>query len=69
MFEQLRATGRVHRGEIGVEAQTITPLMAKGLDLPRDWGAILSDVDPSGPGAEAGLEQGAEAGHQLRVST
>ena len=58
VFEQIRATGRVRRGEIGVRAQTITPLMARGLDLPRDWGVILADVDPSGPAAEAGLEPG-----------
>jgi len=58
VFEQIRKTGRVHRGEIGVTAQTISPLMAKGLDLPQDWGAILADVAPGGPAASAGLKPG-----------
>jgi serine protease Do len=58
VFEQIRKTGRVHRGEIGVTAQTITPLMARGLDLAQDWGAILSDVSPGGPAERAGLEPG-----------
>jgi serine protease Do len=58
VFEQIRATGRVRRGEIGVRAQTITPLMARGLELPRNWGVILSDVHPMGPAAAAGLEPG-----------
>jgi serine protease Do len=58
VFEQIRKTGRVHRGEIGVTAQTISPLMSRGLDLPQDWGAILSDVAPLGPAAAAGLKPG-----------
>jgi serine protease Do len=58
VYEQIRKTGRVHRGEIGVTAQTISPLMARGLDLSQDWGAILSDVAPGGPAEKAGLEPG-----------
>ncbi len=58
VFEQIRKTGRVHRGEIGVTAQTISPLMARGLDLSQDWGTILSDVAPGGPAEKAGLRPG-----------
>jgi serine protease Do len=58
VFEQIRTTGRVRRGEIGVLAQTIGPVMAEGLRLPQDWGVIVSDVDPDGPGARAGLQPG-----------
>jgi serine protease Do len=58
VFNQIRTTGRVRRGEIGVVAQTITPLMAQGLGLAQDWGVIISDVDPAGPGARAGLQRG-----------
>lgn len=78
VFEQIRATGRVHRGEIGIEAQTITPLMARGLGLERDWGAILADVAPGGTAADAGLLPGdivstidgkiMENGRQLHVN-
>jgi serine protease Do len=58
VFEQIRTTGHVHRGEIGVTAQTISPLMARGLGLSQDWGAILADVAPGGPGAASGLQPG-----------
>jgi serine protease Do len=58
VFEQIRKTGRVQRGEIGVTAQTISPLMARGLDLPRDWGAIVADVTPGSSAEEAGLAPG-----------
>ncbi len=33
VFMQIRKTGRVRRGEIGIHAQTITPLMAEALGL------------------------------------
>jgi serine protease Do len=55
VFEQIKKTGRVHRGEIGVRAQTITPALATGLGLRQDWGVVLSDVRPGGPAAQAGL--------------
>ncbi len=56
--EQIKEKGHVHRGEIGAFAQTITPEMASGLGLPRDYGVILSDVMPDGPGDKAGLKIG-----------
>ncbi len=58
IYEQLRKEGHVHRGEIGVVAQTVTPDLAAGLGLARDWGVVLSDVTPDGPAAQAGLEVG-----------
>ena len=58
VFDQIKKTGRVRRGEIGVRAQTISPALARGLDLPREWGVVLSDVYPGGPGDEAGLHIG-----------
>jgi serine protease Do len=58
VYTQLTKDGHVHRGQIGVYAQTITPLMAEGLKLSQDWGVILGDVDPDGPAADAGLEAG-----------
>jgi serine protease Do len=58
IYGQLRQEGHVHRGEIGVVAQTVTPDLAAGLGLARDWGAVLSDVTPDGPADKAGLEVG-----------
>jgi serine protease Do len=58
VYEQIRANGRVRRGEIGVFAQTITPALAEGLRLSREWGVVLGDVYPSSPAAKAGLRVG-----------
>ena len=58
VFEQIRDTGRVRRGEIGVHAQTVTPFLAAGLGLPRNEGVILGDVYPGGPADKAGLRVG-----------
>ncbi|HEY3120970.1 MAG TPA: trypsin-like peptidase domain-containing protein [Vicinamibacteria bacterium] len=58
VFEQIRQRGRVRRGDIGARAQTITPDLAAGLALPREWGAVITDVVPGGPAAEAGLAIG-----------
>jgi serine protease Do len=58
VVRQIRKDGHVHRGEIGVYAQSITPSLAAGLELSRDWGVLLGDVDPDGPAAESGLTSG-----------
>ena len=55
-YDQIRKDGHVHRGHIGIVAQTITPAMAKGLRLPQDWGVIAADVIPDGPADKAGLK-------------
>lgn len=58
VYEQLRKSGKVTRGEIGIEAQTITPGLAAKLKLPRDEGVILADVIPNRPADTAGLQTG-----------
>jgi len=58
VYEQIRKDGHVHRGEIGVMAQSITPDLAVGLDLKQDTGVILGDVTPDGPADKAGLKAG-----------
>ena len=78
VFDQIRTGGRVRRGEIGVNAQTITPEIAAGLKLTQPYGVILADVMPGGPAAAAGLRQGdvvmsldgkpMENGRQLEVN-
>jgi serine protease Do len=58
VYEQIRAHGRVKRGDIGIRTQTVTPELAAGLGLPRSSGAIVSDVVPGTPASRAGLRPG-----------
>jgi serine protease Do len=58
VFDQIRGGGRVRRGTIGVHAQTLSPILASGLGLQRDWGVLVGDVVPGGPAAQAGLRPG-----------
>jgi serine protease Do len=54
-YPQLLKYGHIHEPEIGAVLQTITPELAAGLRLPRDFGVIVSDVVPGGPADRAGL--------------
>jgi len=54
VFQSLRQMGRVPRIELGLSAQAVTPVLAAGLGLQRDWGVVVSDVAPGGPGDRAG---------------
>ncbi|HLY17882.1 MAG TPA: trypsin-like peptidase domain-containing protein [Bryobacteraceae bacterium] len=58
VYTQIRKEGHVHRGQIGVNVETITPLLASGLQLPQDWGVVVSDVTPDGPADHSGLKPG-----------
>jgi serine protease Do len=58
VYESLRQYGRVKKIETGLTTQAITPVLAAGLNLPRDWGVIVSDLDPKGPARTAGVEPG-----------
>ena len=58
VVEQLRRSGRVVRGEIGVTVQTLTAELAEGWKLARNWGVVIADVEPEGSGERAGLEVG-----------
>ena len=58
VYDQLKANGRVKRGSIGAVVQSITPVLARALDLPQESGAIVADVDRDGPAGAAGLRIG-----------
>jgi serine protease Do len=58
VYLQVRKSGEVKRGELGIFTQNITPVMAKGLSLARDHGVVLADVEPESPADRAGLRRG-----------
>src|SRR5467141_1768475 len=58
VFRQLLKFGHLHRAEIGIGIQTITPTMAEALRLPRTYGVVVSDVLPGGPAEAAGVRIG-----------
>jgi serine protease Do len=53
---QLRKFGHVHRQIIGVGVQTLTPTLAAALQLPHDYGVMISDVVPGSPAEAAGVK-------------
>jgi serine protease Do len=57
-FQQLRKYGHLHRAEIGIGIQTITPTLAAALNLPRTYGVVISDVQPGSTAEAAGVQIG-----------
>ena len=58
IVQQLKDFGKTKRGWLGVQIQPVTSDFAESLGLPDQRGAFVSNVDPSGPSKEAGLEPG-----------
>ena len=58
VYEQIKSTGRVRRGDIGARVQTITPTLARGLGLKREQGVVVADVAPGSPASISGLRPG-----------
>jgi serine protease Do len=56
--EQLKTTGRVTRGRIGVQIGEVTKEVAESLGLPRAQGALVQRIEPGAPADKAGLEAG-----------
>jgi serine protease Do len=54
--QQLKATGRVSRGRIGVAIQEVTRELAESLGLSSPQGAIVSSVEQGGPADKAGIK-------------
>jgi len=57
VYEQLKRSGKVSRGTVGLFVQDITPVMAKGLELPLPRGVVVADVAPDGPGHAARIKR------------
>jgi serine protease Do len=56
--QQLRTTGKVTRGRIGVVIQQVTKELADGFGLPKPQGALVNSVEKGGPADKAGIEAG-----------
>jgi serine protease Do len=54
--EQLRSTGKVTRGRIGVTIQELTRELAESFGLSKPAGALISNVEKNGPADKAGIE-------------
>lgn len=56
--EQLRTSGRVSRGRIGVQIDQVTRDVAESIGLGRPQGALVRSVENGSPAATAGIEAG-----------
>jgi len=55
---QLKETGAVTRGWIGVQVQPVTEDIASSLGLQKAEGALVDELQPDGPASKAGLKPG-----------
>ena len=53
---QLRSSGKVTRGRIGVVIQEVTKDLAESFGLPKSAGALISAVEKGGPADKAGIQ-------------
>jgi serine protease Do len=58
VIDQLRGTGSVKRGYLGVTFQPIDEGIAEGLGLDKNSGELITSVESNGPAAKAGMREG-----------
>lgn len=56
--DQLISKGYVSRPYLGIRWQWVTPGVAARFGLPVEYGVFITDLDPQGPAAQAGLRRG-----------
>lgn len=56
--DQLRTTGKVSRGRIGVQIGPVAKDVAESIGLGKPSGALISAVEPDSPAAKAGIQAG-----------
>jgi serine protease Do len=56
--KQLRTTGKVSRGWLGVLIQDVTRELAESFSMARPYGALVAQIVPGSPAAESGLQVG-----------
>ena len=58
VVEQLKQSGRVTRGWLGVTIQDVDKNLAESFGLTRAGGALIADISTDGPASKAGLRSG-----------
>ncbi|AZP13718.1 DegQ family serine endoprotease [Undibacterium parvum] len=58
VVEQLKSSGKVTRGRIGVQIGEVSKDVAESIGLPKAQGALVSRVESGGPAEKAGLQDG-----------
>lgn len=58
VVDQLKSTGKVTRGRIGVQIGEVSEEVAKAIGLPKAAGALVSNVEQGGPADKAGVQAG-----------
>lgn len=56
IIAQLKTSGTVKRGYLGVGIQPMTKDIADAMGLPKDRGEIVATVEPTGPAARGGIK-------------
>jgi serine protease Do len=56
--DQIKTTGRVSRGRIGVSIDQVTKEVAESIGLGKPMGALVRSVEAGGPAEKAGVEAG-----------
>ena len=71
--DQLKTSGKVQRGQLGVIIQEVSYSLAKSFGMDKPTGALIAKVLPNGPAAKAGLQVGdivrSVNGEEVRTST
>jgi serine protease Do len=58
IITQLKETGKVTRGWLGVSVQPVTPELAKSFGLETERGALVAEVQKGSPAEKGGLKEG-----------
>lgn len=70
--KQLKSSGHVKRGWIGVSIQDVTRELAESFGMQRPYGALIADILPEGPAAKSALRVGDIVveydGHRIKLS-
>ncbi len=73
VVDQLKTSGKVERGYLGVGIQEVTKDLADVYGLPKAAGALVAKVLPDTPASRAGLKEGdvivAFNGHEIGLAT